>query len=71
MKHKYVIYIEKKTLTDMKKNPNFLHRIKLGICVYCKIETHFIHSYILFVCVCDYLGLDCKKKKIPVSHCKI
>lgn len=66
MKHTYVIYIEKKTLTDMNKKSKLSFR-KLGICVNCRTESHLNSYDDLFVCVRDYLGLNCKKKKKNTS----
>lgn len=58
MKHTYVIYIEKNPLTDMNKKSKLSFR-KLGICVYCRTESHLNSYDDLFVCVRDYLGLNC------------
>lgn len=66
MKHTYVIYIEKKPLTDMNKKSKLSFR-KLGICVYCRTESHLNSYDDLFVCV-RLFGIKLFKKKKYQCH---
>lgn len=66
MKHTYVIYIEKKPLTDMNKKSKLSSR-KLGICVYCRTESHLNSYDDLFVCV-RLFGIKLFKKKKYQCH---